>query len=158
MIEDISFGKEIALGLGIGLLFIILNATLGLVIGIPTLALSSETEKMGARYIVAPLGEEIVFRAFLPFMLMTIGFPFIIVLMIDVIAFSVFHFVAYGSSLIAASSLFIGAGLFGLVAFLSTYWDSDIEEFQIPIAAIIGHAIANIWLGLKESGALVIGL
>ena len=157
MIEDISFGREILLGVGIGMLFIVLNAKLGLVIGIPTLALSSEAEKAGARYIVAPLGEEMVFRSFLPFALAVIGIPFAFNLIINSVTFLIFHLSAYGGNFGATSSLFIGAGLFAIVAFLATYWQSSEDELQIPIAAIIGHSIINLWLGAIESGLIVAG-
>ena len=158
MIEDISFGKEISLGVLIGFLFIVLNATLGFVIGIPLLAFSSEAEKYVVTSGIAPLVEEGVFRALLPFVLATIGFPFMLNLAANVIAFPIFHFIAYGASITAASSLFIGAGLFALVAFLATYYDSDVEDFQVPLAAIIGHAIINTWLGIKVAGLIIVGV
>lgn len=157
MIEDINFGKEIALGIFIGLLFVVLNSVFGLVIGIPLLSFSSETERYVVQDAVAPLAEELVFRAFLPFALAVIGIPFVVNLFINAIAFLGYHFAAYGSSIAAASSLFIGAGLFAIVAFLATYYQSDVEDFQVPIAAIIGHVIINTWLGIKASAFVVIG-
>lgn len=157
MIEEIEFGKETALGVFIGLLFIILNVTLGLVIGIPTLAFSSATEKYTIRDGIAPIVEEGAFRALLPFALFTIGVPFFLNLAINVVSFPAFHYFVYGSSIKAASSLFIGAGLFALVAFLVTYYQSDYDDFQIPVAAIIGHAIINTWLGIRASGLVIVG-
>ena len=157
MIEDIEFGREIALGVFIGALFIILNATLGLVIGIPLLAFSSEGEKYIIQDGVAPVVEEITFRAFLPFALAVVGVPFILNLIINIVSFLGFHYIVYGASFTAASSLFIGAGLFALVAFLATYYQSDADEFQVPLAAIIGHMMINTWLGIKALGLVFVG-
>ena len=157
MIENISWGTEIGLGVAIGLLFIVLNSVFGLVIGIPTLAFSSDTEKLVVRNAVAPIAEELGFRAVLPFILIAIGLPIIAVAVIDIVGFSVFHYVAYGANFAAASSLFIGAGLFALIAFLVTYFRSDFDDFQVPIAAIIGHAIINTWLGIREAGLIIAG-
>ena len=157
MIENIDFKREFALGIGIGLLFIVLNATLGLVIGIPLLAGASDSEKLIVRNGIAPGVEEGVFRALLPFALATIGLPFILNLLINVPAFAGFHYFVYGESFKAASSLFIGAGLFALVAFLATYYNSDEKDFQVPLAAIIGHAIINTWLGIREAGLIFVG-
>ena len=67
MIENIDFKREFALGIGIGLLFIVLNATLGLVIGIPLLAGASDSEKLIVRNGIAPVVEEGTFRALLPY-------------------------------------------------------------------------------------------
>mgnify|MGYP001559554772 FL=1 len=156
MIEDINLKVEIPLGIFIGLIFIILNATLGIVIGIPLLAFSSETERVAVQSGVAPLGEELGFRAFLPFVLFIIGVPFILNLLINIVSFPLYHYYAYGESFVSASSLFIGAGLFALVAFLATYYNSDYDELQIPIAAIIAHAVINTWLAVKASGLLVV--
>ena len=156
MIEDIEFGKEIILGIFIGGLFIILNVAFGLVIGIPSLAFSSEAEKYIIRDAIAPVAEELAFRALLPFMLAIIGLPIVLIAIIDITAFSIFHFAAYGSSIVSANALFIGAGVFALVTFLVTYYESDPNEFQVPLAAIIGHAIINIWLGIKQSGLIVV--
>ena len=157
MIEDINLGSEAALGIGIGLLFIVLNSVFGLVIGIPTLAFSSDTEKYIVRDVVAPIAEELGFRAVLPFILLAIGVPLILVGIINVIGFSLFHYAAYGSNFAAASDLFIGAGLFAIAAFLITYFNSDFGEFQVPIAAIIAHAIINTWLGIREAGLIITG-
>ena len=68
-----------------------------------------------------------------------------------------FHYFVYGGNFTAASSLFIGAGLFALVAFLATYYNSDVDEFQVPLAAIIGHIIINTWLGIKALGLVFVG-
>ena len=125
MIEDISFGREIALGIGIGTLFIILNAAFGLVIGIPILAFSSDAERYIIQGGIAPIVEELVFRAVLPFMLAILGIPLLLNGIVNIASFSLYHYTAYGANFTAASSLFIGAGLFGLVAFLVTYYNSD---------------------------------
>lgn len=157
MIEDINFKLEIPLGLLIGLGFVVLNAYFGYVIGIPLLAFSSDAERYIVQDAVAPFGEEIVFRSFLPFALAVLGIPLLINGIINVVAFPIFHYVAYGASFAAASSLFIGAGIFALAAFLATYYNSEPDELQIPIAAIIAHVIINTWLGIKELGLVVIG-
>lgn len=157
MIEDIDLKRETGLGVLIGALFIILNVTLGLVIGIPTLAFTSDTEKYVVRDGIAPVVEEGVFRALLPFVLFILGVPFLLNLLVNMAAFLGFHYFVYGASFAAASSLFIGAGLFALVAFLVTYYQSDYDEFQVPIAAIIGHAIINTWLGIKAAGLIFVG-
>ena len=157
MIENIEIGKEVALGIGIGLLFIILNAAFGLVIGIPTLAFSSDTERYVVQDAVAPIVEEVAFRGVLAFALAVIGIPLFLNAVINIISFSIFHFTAYGANVAAASSLFIGAALFGLAAFLATYYDSDEKDFQVPLAAIIGHIIVNTWLGIKAAGLVFVG-
>ena len=157
MIENIDFKKEFALGTGIGALFIFLNAAFGLVIGIPLLAFSSTGERYLIQDGIAPVVEEGVFRALLPFALAVIGVPFILNLLINIPAFAGFHYFVYGGNFTAASSLFIGAGLFALVAFLATYYNSDVDEFQVPLAAIIGHIIINTWLGIKALGLVFVG-
>lgn len=158
MIENIEFGREIALGIGIGALFIILNAAFGLVIGIPVLAFSSDAEKYIVQDGVAPIVEEAVFRGALPFALAVAGVPMFLNAIINIFGFSVFHYAAYGADIAAASSLFIGAGFFALAAFLATYYDSDYKDFQVPLAAIIGHIVINTWLGIRAAGFVVVGV
>lgn len=157
MIEDIDLKKEVLLGVFIGALFIFLNIAFGLVIGIPLLAFSSQTEKYVVQDALAPLVEEGVFRALLPFILTLIGISIIINAVINIILFAAVHYAVYGSSFSSASALFIGAGLFALVAFLATYYQSDPEDFQVPLASIIGHGIINTWLGIKISGLVIVG-
>lgn len=157
MIEDINFGREISLGLVFGLGFILLNAYFGFVIGIPQFAFSSDTERWSIISGVAPLVEEGVFRAFLPFALASLGVAFIPNLIINVISFPLFHYFAYGASIAAASSLFIGAGLFALVAFMITYYQSDTNEFQVPVASILAHSMINTWIGIKVAGLVLAG-
>ena len=31
------------------------------------------------------------------------------------------------------------------------------DDFQVPIAAIIGHIIINTWLGIREAGLIITG-
>lgn len=158
MIEDISFGKEISMGVLFGFIFIILNSVFGIAIGIPLLAFSSETEKYVIVSGIAPLVEEIVFRSVLPFILVIIGFPILVIAIGTVISFTFYHFSAYGASISAASSLFLGALIFGIVAFLMTYYDSDVSDFQVPVASIISHSIINTWLVVKQTGFVVVGI
>ena len=158
MIEDISFGREISLGAFAGLLFIVLNAVFGIAIGIPLLAFSSETEKYAVVSGVAPLVEEGIFRSFLPFVLGVIGLPLWLIAIATIAGFTFFHLAAYGGSVAAASSLFIGAALFATAAFFMTYWQSDASDFQVPLAAIIAHALINTWLIVKATGLVVVGV
>lgn len=158
MIEDISWGRELGLGVLVGIVFIILNSAFGFVIGIPQLAFSSEAERFVIVSGVAPLGEELVFRALLPFVLMNIGLGFYAILAINAIVFPLYHYFAYGSSISAASSLFIGAGIFAVMAFLITYYNSNADEFQVPIASIIAHSIINTWLSVRAFGLVVTGV
>lgn len=157
MIENISFKQEFALGAAIGLLVIILNAALGFVIGIPLFSFSTETERYATQTLAAPIVEELTFRSILPFILITIGLPLIIAGLLTVASFVAFHYYAYGSSFEAASSLFIGAAVFGVTAFLATYYTGDASEFQVPIAAITAHFMINVWLVFKYVGLVVVG-
>lgn len=157
MIEDINFGREISLGLVFGLGFILLNAFFGFAIGIPQFAFSSDTERWAIISGVAPLVEEGVFRGVLPFALAMIGVPFALNLVVNVISFPLFHYFAYGSSIASASSLFIGAGIFALISFLMTYYQSDADELQVPVTSIIGHMMINTWIGIKAAGLVLAG-
>jgi len=96
--------------------------------------------------LVAPLGEEFAFRVLFLAVLDELG-PIGVV--IQAIAFSIFHWSAYG---IGMSAAFLGALLFGLLAGWYMY---SKKTLWAAIGVVILHSGFNLWLAFVRS--LVIG-
>lgn len=152
--------REVSQGALFGIGFIVLNLLFGLAIGFPLLSYSSNLEKYGTVSIMAPLVEEIFFRVALIWMFAFL--PLIVNLAINTVAFSAFHYYAYGASLASQNASFIGAGIFAIMALYMTIdkiKHSDLRNnLTLPIASITAHVIINSYLAIKLLGLVVVGI
>ena len=161
-IPDEGFGWDIILGIAAALIFIGINlATAGNVtIGIPTW-FTTVGERWSIVVGLAPFVEELVFRVFFFWAMLTI-FPLVIGFLtknrvkgegvgvlasfiIIPIAFSLFHATAYASSfsaqnITATIGLFIGAWMFGLIATLLVFTRKNFYSSWVM------HAIVNAFI------------
>lgn len=135
-----NWRRDILLGLLFGTIFIVANIFTGISIGLPSLP-AQVVGKYGIVSVLAPIFEEAGFRGVLLFL--TGGFGLIPLYLINIITFSLFHYVAYGASLAAMSASFIGAGLFAAFAVFVTL------RYKSILPAIITHAIFNTFLLTK---------
>ena len=135
-------------GLVAGIGFIFVNYLSSMVtLGIPTmvaaLATSESTFAVGGAIVisvfVAPIIEEVIFRGFLQKVLEKVFFNWIVAGVITSLAFSIFHWYAYGASF-AMASPFIGAFIFGMLA---TYL---VRKTDSLATSIICHAMVNAFI------------
>ncbi len=139
--------RDILIGLIAGFIFILANVFTGISIGLPSLP-AQVVGKYGIVSVLAPVFEEVGFRSVLLFL--TAGFGTVALYAINIVTFSLFHYVAYGASLAAMSANFIGAGLFAAFAVWVTL------RYKSILPAIICHAIFNSWLLTKYFLAVAI--
>lgn len=135
-----NWKRDILLGLLFGVIFIAANIFTGISIGLPSLP-AQLVGKYGIVSVLAPIFEEAGFRGVLLFL--TGGFGTFFIYAINIIAFALFHYAAYGASLAAMSASFIGAGLFAGFAVFTTL------RYKSILPAIITHAIFNTFLLTK---------
>ena len=141
--------KEVAIGTVIGIGFIILNLLAPTItIGFPLLPQATQGEKIGVIGILAPIGEELAFRFILLNILLFMAAPLILILAIQMIAFSIFHAKVYAGALALQNittniGAFVGAGMFAVIVTLLAYYRKGF------LAAIVVHMIFNIFLITK---------
>ena len=137
---DNNWIQDLLLGLGTGIFFIVLNVlNPAIAIGLPIVIFGKELV-IG---LLAPIGEEAVFRGMIPAGLETFKIPNAAVAVLSATAFMIFHLVAYGASLEAMNGSFIGAFLFGLLTFVLTKYSNSL------LPAILTHSIFNLYLNTK---------
>lgn len=137
--------KDSMLGIGVGVLFIMLNmAMAGFVLGIPDVPMSlGQVGDFLIKVVVAPVAEEILFRGIILaiFMWVLNAERSLIktgaAITITSIAFALFHIAAYG---VAFQTAFVGAFVVGVVCGVLTITTRNI------LPAIWVHTIFNGWL------------
>lgn len=164
----INWFRDIGFGVLIGAFFIFLNvANSNFAIGyFPSAIFPADLNIVGKTFIVsflAPLVEEIAFRLVWFSILGLLGVPLLWNLIINALSFSAYHWWAYGGTagsgfiqnLSALSGAFFGAVLFSVVIGGVIYWVNG-KRFPtwIFIPAIIGHALFNTYLYIKDLGLL----
>ena len=145
---DQNWLTKIGIGALVGIIFIVLNLTIGITIGIPDNPQATEGERLGIVSGLAPFGEELAFRGILlpVFEIIT---PQPLPWVLNAGAFAIFHAKAYGGGLskeqiLNAQGAFIGAFIFGLVAVLLTKTTGSI------LPAVITHLIFNTFLVVQK--------
>jgi len=126
-------------------------------IGIPSISqsVSGELGRWLIVVLVASIAEEIFFREFIldffdnKLKAFGLNLPFFLAAIISSILFSLFHFVAYNSSLSAAGGSFISAALAGMVFAYSKKWTNSV------ITPIVAHMVLNFYI--LSQLAVVIG-
>lgn len=137
---DGDWKRDILYGAGLGGGFVLLNLLAPeFRIGVPQAAL-------GLAVVLAPLVEEFVFRCFLLGWAGQHVHNFGVANVIQAVAFSLFHWQAYGLALQAA---FVGAFVFGLVAGFVA------KDRRSIVPVIVMHAIFNFWI--VQRGLVMIG-
>lgn len=147
----VNIKTQVIIGIAFAIVAIILNTiNPSFAIGFPIEPQATQQESFIIAGILAPIGEEFVFRSLLLGLLMG-GFilglklnPFIAAI-VNGLVFSFYHFAAYGASLAATSASFIIAAVFGFTMVLMTL-HFDKTKFPIPISSIVTHSIFNIFL------------
>ena len=133
---DRNWGEDIALGVALGVGFILLNMIApNITIGVPVLPMSVNDQYLVAGF-VAPVAEEIAFRGVL-LSIADKALPFMFATLVVSVVFSVYHLAAYG---MAASGAFFGAFLFSVIACLV------IKKTRSLIPVILMHSIFNLFL------------
>lgn len=141
--------KEIGIGVAIGVLFILLNLLApSITIGFPLVPQATEGERLGIVGFAAPIGEELAFRFIALNILLFMGVPIFIIIILQVVVFSLFHATAYAGSLALQNitsniGAFVGAGIFSLIVTMITLHRRSF------LAAIVIHMIFNIYLVTK---------
>jgi len=153
---DENWTVDLILGLVVGFLFIGLTKVTSVSMDAPApiYPLTSFAEQINtiSTLIVigflAPIGEESLFRGiFLWFSWANLKY-FTIALVVSGIAFSAFHFTAYGAEIPAA---YFGAFLFAVTAGLLTFQTKSL------LPAIVMHSVVNISLFLQAEQIFVVG-
>lgn len=143
---DDNFVKDFLVGIGLGVGTIILGSIFPVIgaLGIPNVqSIAGTVGRFVIIVISAPIFEEILFRDFILdfFDEKFTNLPFIFANVIQATLFSLYHLVAYGDSLSAASGSFLTAGLMGLLfGFLRLKQKS-------VIGSIAWHMVLNLYLG-----------
>jgi len=144
--------KDVLVGVLIGAGFVVANFLVpAIAIGMPSLSLSlGDLSRWLVIGLIAPVVEEILFRgALVGFLTNWKKMPLILAGVISAAAFTVYHLAAYGASL-AVAGAYLGALIFGLLAFFITKWRNNL------LPAIIMHSIFNSYLLFKM--VVVIGI
>ena len=150
LFDKSDWKKDVMIGLGVGGLFIIGNVlTPAITIGMPSLSLAiGDVSRFLVIGLLAPVAEESMFRGALSGFLKGLKLGLLPIALITAAAFTVYHLTAYGASL-AVAGAYLGAFIFGLLAFALVQWRKSL------VPAMILHAIFNIYLLTKM--AVVIG-
>ena len=136
--------QDLFVGISLGIAFIIGNLlTPAISIGMPSLSLSATAfNRVLVIGLLAPIIEEALFRGLLSGILSSKLINIkntLVVGVVTALAFSAYHWTAYGETL-AASGAFFGAFIFGLVAFFVTYKRKSL------LPAMVLHSMFNIYL------------
>ena len=137
--------KDVIVGVLIGAGFIVANFLIpAIAIGMPSLSMSlGDISRWLVIGLVAPVVEEILFRgALIGFISHWKKIPLLLAGVISAVAFMIYHLTAYGASL-AVAGAYLGALIFGLLAFFVTKWRNNL------LPAIIMHSIFNSYLLFK---------
>lgn len=135
-------------GLVLGAGFILINILGGrIVIGIPEVQSLTNSAQLLTVGLVYPIIEEIAFK-FAIFNFIKKRAPFISAAIITSVLFMLFHFLAYGGSLLVNTGLLFGAFLFSFVSFLVVARANSI------FPAIVAHIMFNSFLILRYAQAI----
>lgn len=136
---------DVIFSVGIAALFIIANLLSPVIsIGLPSAYLSifDGFEKLLFLTILVPIFEEAFFRVLLGGILLSLGVGPFKTALITAAVFSLFHITAYGATM-AVSGAYLGAFVFGLVAFYLMYW----KQNALPNTVL--HGLFNAYLVMK---------
>lgn len=132
---------------------------LGLAIGIPLYSFSSQYEKYGIVSVLAPILEELLFGSFVLLVVYHYTKSVPAAWIASIVTFTAFHYFAYGASFAAASASFLGAAIYrALGDYVNTKDQKNLNQFTVPIAGIVAHAIINTYLIIKLTGFIVVGI
>ena len=129
---------DVLIGLGAGLVFILLNTFTGMSIGIPLYG-GSILGKYLVVALMAPIAEELLFRAVIPWLLSINNY---LLWIGSFVSFSGFHYYTYGASFAAANASFIGAAIFGMMS-LSLFF---IFKNRSIVMNIVFHGLVNLFI------------
>lgn len=151
---------QVVLGVFLGGLVVFLSSSTGLSIGLPTVS-ASITGQAFTSTIVAPLIEEPFFRFAVPFLLFLIFAKVTgnrwagagISLILSSIVFAVYHWLAYGATLLVTGA-FVGAATFGfLLLFIELVRNKGVFSSRsasvLIITFFLTHMIFNTFIYLK---------
>lgn len=136
--------KDIMIGAGIGIVFILLNQiSPAITIGFPGEVLDSTgTNRAITVGAIAPILEEGLFRGLFMGILLSFGVGFLLSNVVQAVGFTVFHISAYGL-LASSSGAYFGAMLFALGMGFLIKWRKNL------LSVIIVHSIFNLYLVSK---------
>jgi membrane protease YdiL (CAAX protease family) len=114
-------------------------------IGFPTLPQATEGERAVIVGVLAPVGEELLFRGFVLNAALMIIPSAIIMVPAQAVIFAIFHSAAYAGSfslqsVASVSGALIGAGVFGVVAGFLILWRKSL------LTPMIVHSMFNLYL------------
>lgn len=133
-------------GLGVAVFFILGFAVdNSFSMGLPQVPLSIGTGLIFiVRFFLAPTAEGILFRGAILTLAQVLRIPFFITVIVQAVAFSLFHLTAYGDSITSAGGAFLAAVIFGIVIGLVTKWRRNV------LVEFVSHAPINIALTIAN--------
>lgn len=159
----VDIRRSLGLGIAFGVILLFLSTVVNLTLVIPVVTYSVGASKFLAvtaqgfiTVLVAPIIEEVFFLFVIPFVIYSLLYAKIksnaatiaITVVLSSAAFALFHYYAYGASLLL-SGAFLGAALFRLITLLIVVLRGGTHGFTIGdvtptiLSAIIMHAIFN---------------
>lgn len=143
---DVNWKFDLIIGLVVGGLLIGLHALApSVTMGFPTIPEATQGERLGIVGVLAPVGEELLFRLVIFNMFILLGLSVFLALPLQALLFGLAHAWAYSGSftiqgITSVGAAIFGAALFGLIFGALAYWRKN------PLASMTPHAMYNIFL------------